>query len=266
MDDNCINHSTRECLAKFFHGSTERDILVFTLGMTYGQAMSGKEPSSSPGIDWEKWMLASAGAFRSHLAATFKGQIFRVTHGEFNSNGYVAPKSPFLQKANIALWNVWQPGSEDLPWYTVDQWPINQNRHYLYNDHVHFNGPLTHAAIHQILNELCPGGGKTTWLHPGAGRNITDAIRAMPQPRVIKVSQGRTSMWYMVLLNGTRHNVPDMDTLAGLEVPDSEHILLTGYDLEYIPEGEPLVPCDPAWTSELCKKSVYYKALHHLSY
>jgi hypothetical protein len=266
MDDNCINHNTRECLARFFHGSTERDILIFTLGMTFAMDFDGREPSKSPGVDYKAWMLSQAAAFKGHLAATFKGQVFRVTHGEFNSNSYLLPKTPNLKRTNDLLWEVWQPDSSELPWYTIDQWPINQNRHSLYNDHVHFNGPLTHAMLHQVLNELCPGGGKTTWLYPEPGMNVTQMFAKTHPPTLMKVQMTRFNNWYMVLLNGTRHNVPDMDTLAGLEYPERNIHLVTMNDVNMFPEGEPLVPCDPAWTSQLCKASIYYKALHGMSY
>lgn len=264
MDDNCINHSTRECLAKFFHGSTERDILIFTLGMTF--IFDGNEPNLSPGIDSAEWLRSSAAAFRGHLAATFPGQVFRTTLAEFNSNSYLLPKIPQLKKANGVLWEVWRPDSSERPWYTIDQWPINQGRHYLYNDHVHFNGPLTHAMLHQVLNELCPGGGKTTWEYPRPGMNITQSFARTHKPVILKVQLTRFSIWYLVLLQGVRHSIPDMDTLAGLEIPDREMVAVTKFDLDLFPEGPPLEPCDPAWTSQLCKKSIYYKALHGLPY
>jgi hypothetical protein len=172
LEDNCINEVTRDCFARFFHGSTERDILIFTLGMIFAMDFDGKEPDLSPGIDYKAWLLSQAAAFKGHLAATFKGQVFRVTHGEFKTGSKLQPRTPNLQRTNDALWEVWQPDNSELPWYTIDQWPINQNRHNLYDDAVHFNGPLTHAMLHQVLNELCPGGGKTTWLYPEPGKTV----------------------------------------------------------------------------------------------
>ena len=41
-------------------------------------------------------------------------------------------------------------------WYLIDQWSINKQRDHLYNDHVHYVGPLTFATLHQILNIMCP--------------------------------------------------------------------------------------------------------------
>lgn len=156
--DNCANQTARACLAHFFSGSTERDILVFSFGMIPAIHM---DDQSNPSIDYRKWLLASAGAFRGHLAATFKGQVFRTTLAEFHGQKKLAPKSPNMQLVNDILWDVWQPDSSELPWYTIDQWPINRGRHHLYDDEVHYNGPLTEAMLHQVLNELCPGGGKT---------------------------------------------------------------------------------------------------------
>ena len=73
-----------------------------------------------------------------------------------------------------------------------------------------------------------------------------------------------TRYWYMVVMNGTRHNIPDMDTLSGLAVPDKNIYRISSNDLELFTEGEPLVSCDPAWDANQCKDNVYYKTLHGL--
>ena len=261
VEDNCVNHETQSCLAKFFAGSTSRDVLMFTLGMSYKLRPLGEEPKHNPGVDQRAWLTASAGAFRAHLGATFKGQVFRSTMAEFNSNNYMAPKTPSLGRTNNLLDDIWRPGSEELPWYTVDQWPINKNRHYLYNDQVHFNGPLTHALLHQVLNELCPGGGKDTWQY---SRNVTQAMAHYNRTLVLKLTISHSSIWFMVLHKGMRHNIPNMDTYDGLEIPPSALYSIASEDLSLFPEGEPLVPCDKALVPNTCKDSVYYKALHGL--
>lgn len=260
-DDNCINHDTQSCLAKFFAGSTSRDLLMFTSGMSYEVRAVGEEPKHSPGVDHRAWLTASATAFRAHLGATFKGQVFRATMAEFNKNNYMAPITPQLGRANNLLDDIWRMGSEDLPWYTIDQWPINKNRHYLYDDHVHFNGPLTHALLHQVLNELCPGGGKDAWQY---SRNMTQSMMQYNKTLVMSIAVSRFNIWYMVLHKGVRHNIPDMDTLDGLEIPNHLKYNINSEDLPLFPEGEPLVKCDKTWVPNTCKDSVYYKALHGL--
>lgn len=263
-EDNCINHDVRSCLARFFAGSTERDVLTFTLGMTYDLRPTGEEPTTNPGIDHAAWLTASAAAFKGHIAATFKGQVFRATMAEFNSNGYVASRTPILGRVNNLLQDIWKPGSEDLPWYTIDQWPINKNRHYLYNDHVHFNGILTFALLHQVLNELCPGGGKTTWTINNNNRNGTTTLSEILRDKtyVLRLATGHNNYWLMILWQGARHNVPNMDTYNGLEVPPDRIIDVGIEDLKLFPEGPPLEPCDPAYVPNVCVTSVYYKALH----
>lgn len=265
LDGNCVQQDTRECLEHFFAGSTERDVAVFTLGMPYGFFMQPNraEPNRPVSVDFEHWLVASAGAFRAHLSAAFKGQVFRITHAEFNPTGMDASRTPGLQRVNDLLWQVWQPGAEEKPWYTIDQWPINHGRHSLYDDDIHYNGPLTHASMHQVLNELCPGGGKTTWSHPLPGQSVTEALRAAPMVVLVKVALSATQNWYLVLANGTRHNVPNMDTLAGLAVPERDIVRLRASDLDSFPEGEPLVSCDPAYDPHKCTQTVYYKALHN---
>lgn len=84
--DNCDKHKTRACLQTFFNGSTENDILIFRLGQVYGLNTTEVElqreiNSGEDAIFWDMkaWLIASAVNFKSHLAATFKGKVFRVT-------------------------------------------------------------------------------------------------------------------------------------------------------------------------------------------
>ena len=74
---------------------------------------------------------------------------------------------------------IWYPGSEKRPWFALDQKAINEGRTMFYNDQLHFVGPLTVASLTQILNMVCPSGGKidTTHLMPYVGfvvRNQSD--------------------------------------------------------------------------------------------
>jgi hypothetical protein len=116
--------------------------------------------------------------------------------------------------------------------------------------------------VSQVLNELCPGGGTTTWVHPGVGRNLTSTLVNITALAQIHVSS--TRKWFFVLDNGTYHNVPDMDTLNGLAVPAKRVVLLHMPDLELFPEGEPVPHCDPDWDAKRCTETYYYKALHSL--
>lgn len=261
-DDNCIHYATRDCLARFFAGSTENDVLIFTLGMVF--AITGTEPSVSPGIDYEKWLRHSAAAFRGHLSATFKGQVFRFTNAEYNQHAEWGHKSYRLALVNNVLAEEWAPDSSDMPWYTIDQWAINKRHNDLYNDRIHFNGVLTHALLTQMLNELCPGGGKTTWLYPKDGNQSAIFDHYMPPATILQMQLAGGKNWYMVFYQGRRHNIPDMDTLDGLDVAlDSDRVRLVSNDeLNSMPEGPPLVPCDKSWKPNKCVESVFYKALH----
>jgi hypothetical protein len=318
LEDNCSDQDVRECLAHFFKSSTERDILIFTLGMPYGSgigAMGGKEPWFSPGIDYEAWLRASAVAFKGHLTATFPGQVFRVTHAEFRTNDRDAARNPGLQRVNEVLWDLYRPDSSQRPWYTVDQWEINRNRHGFYNDHVHFSGKLTKAMLHQVLNELCPGGGRDAWQFPEPGETVLQAIvrqSVLPPAAVAAVAtvldstgtksedsmgsgaiqdggggdrggnqetkivarkqpiraficqaqKSASATWFAVLYNGTRHSIPNLDTLAGLEGTPETDLVLLWDEFIGIPEGVPVEPCDPSL--QVCNESVYYKAIHGL--
>ena len=59
-EDSCITKPLRTCMAEFFNGSMETDILMFTLGMPYSQ--------KSNVLEMESWLRSSAAAFRAHLA------------------------------------------------------------------------------------------------------------------------------------------------------------------------------------------------------
>lgn len=138
-----------------FNESTPQDIVIFTAGMSYAGAKLSGHPLSHL-LDSTGWLRSSASAFRAHLAATFPGQVFRVTMAQFKD--HLAGYSHFLRQADQLLWGVFRPGSEEgrERWYTIDQWAINENRERMYNDHVHYVGKLTHATLQQVLNLLCP--------------------------------------------------------------------------------------------------------------
>jgi hypothetical protein len=165
-EDNCINYDTRSCFARFFNGSTENDVFIFSVGMTYGlrleqqeldDELSGKAPDKY--IDVRSWLISSMVNFRSHIDAVFRGHVFFQTLAQFNKNGRTASSTPLMFETNRVMSNIWHLGSQPRNWHTIDQWAINEGRDHLYNDHVHFNGKLESAMLHQVLNSICPGAG-----------------------------------------------------------------------------------------------------------
>ena len=159
-DDNCIKQVTRNCFRRFFKDATRDDIFIFTLGASY-------LPNSdfARTVDHNEWLRVSAINFRNHIAATFPGQVFHVVLAQPNIHAQYGYLLQHFSRLNRFLWKegAWNTdragcSSEDRPWYTIDQWAINEGRYHLYNDHLHFNGKLTHATIHQVLNEMCPPG------------------------------------------------------------------------------------------------------------
>lgn len=155
--DSCIEQTTRNCFKRFFKDSTKDDILVFTLGMSYAHDKEVKT------FDEKSWLKRSGINFKRHIEASFKGQVFWATMAPPNMNGYMASYADSFATANSILWNdagwstnMQSTGSEDRPWYTIDTWAINEGRYQFYQDHLHFNGALTHALLTQVFNELCP--------------------------------------------------------------------------------------------------------------
>lgn len=175
--DFCVNRKTRTCLREFFKDSKSNDVLLFSVGYEYAMKLQSRV------VDGEAWLRASASSFRSHLAATFQGNVFRVSlaHQHHQEVRMTDPS----KRVDDILWGVWQPSSveEDEQWNTIDQWPINEGRQHLYQDHIHFAGKLTLASLYLMLNKLCPGGGTDS---SALDRPSDDALRG----KVIAVDEG----------------------------------------------------------------------------
>jgi hypothetical protein len=205
IEDNCEGWTTRDCLKKFFNGSTENDIVIFSVGMmqiaSYNGQMVGLDVDP---LDKKSWLVASAVNFKANLAATFKGQVFRITMAQANKymNRHFWTES--LREADKILQQLWTPGSVNIrdQWYTIDQWAINENRDHLYDDNLHFPGPLTDATVQQILNELCPNKGinKNTILD-WASPDLNDTII-----RVINPDNNDPNIYY-ISIYGYRHQI-----------------------------------------------------------
>ena len=122
-EDNCINYDTRDCLARFFNGSTKNDMLIMSLGMTYPlttekeqleKEESGKAEETY--IDVRSWLLSSAVNFRSHLDAVFPGYVFAQSLAPFNKHGKTAPSTPLMYETNKFLTQIWTLGSQKRNW------------------------------------------------------------------------------------------------------------------------------------------------------
>lgn len=144
----CENVPMEECLITFFNGSTKDDVLLFNVGTSYSV------PSDV--IDMAAWLRSSVAAFRANVASTFSGHVFRQSSAQFL--GYLQARTELMRAADKAIWELMRPASskEGRMWYTIDQWAINKDRDNLYNDHIHYVGPLSYATVHQMLNTLCP--------------------------------------------------------------------------------------------------------------
>ena len=223
-EDNCIHHDVRSCFSRFFQNSTKDDILFISHGLPI--PIDNHEPQDGKvGIDTRAWVTASASAMKSHIEAAFTGQVFRANLAEMNKYLSSSYRSAQLKLVNEAVQAIWAPGSEELPWYSIDQWAINENRHHFYSDHIHFNGILSHAGLFQLLNELCPGGGTTTWTYPKDGKAST--VYSEAEATILRLPQTIHNNWFMVMYKGKRHDIPDMDTLQGMEIPASDYLVIS---------------------------------------
>ncbi len=114
--------------------------------------------------------------------------------------------------------------------------------------------PPTQEDICQNFIRGCPGSPCKGPPEPGLAHRTV----------VVKSNTGRHP-WWVVLHEGKRHNVPDMDTLEGLEVPAEDMLLMDAADVKMYPEGPPLTPCDIAWVTGECRESVYYRSIHNIT-
>lgn len=179
------------------------------------------DPSyNEPHIDYLSWLIDSAIAFKGYLSNSFNGEIFHITIAETNKNSFVNDMNLYLVENNKILNSIWKHTAA-LPWYHIDAWEINKNRYYLYNDHVHYNGVLTFAALHQILNELCPKGGKDTWYYDDPNNNI----EKLP-PFVVTFNYNERFFVY----NNTKYRIPDQDTYEGLKFPSKWNLIFNPKD------------------------------------
>lgn len=146
-EDNCIHLKTRDCLQNFFTNATKDDILIFIAGMGYCGLGYANAALNVP------WLRNSAAAFRSHIAAVFPGTVFRLNNAHVVGKKY-ASYQPCLDQVNNILDETWFMGSENNSWYAIDQKAINEGRDNLYNDPLHFVGPLTIASLTQVRTDL----------------------------------------------------------------------------------------------------------------
>jgi hypothetical protein len=67
-----------------------------------------------------------------------------------------------------------------------------------------------------------PPGGHETWSYPADGNHLS-VYKTLPPCILVKRLSGR-DRYYMVLLGGVRHDIPNMDTLHGLGVSDKDYL------------------------------------------
>jgi len=204
IDDNCEGWNTRDCLRSFFANSTENDILIFSVGMMQVAAYNGQLVGMHVDpLDKKSWLISSAVNFKAHLAATFKGQVFRVTMAQANKNMNRHHWTEALKEADDILQQLWTPSSVNIrdQWWTIDQWKINQNRDHLYDDNLHFPGPLADATVYQVLNEVCPNQGDNKPILDWSSPSLNDSIITVINPDT------SADNFYYISIYGYRHKV-----------------------------------------------------------
>lgn len=163
-EDGCLGSDIKRCLQSFFSNATSYDVLIFGMGFPYANLprVTG-HISPTKVIDQLAWAYNAALAFRENINVIFpqNGSIFRQTLSPLNNaesyqqhyNTRVMTENNLRMESMLS--KTWGSQQKRI-WYTIDQMAINKGREHMYVDHIHFPGMLTFAALHIILNTLCP--------------------------------------------------------------------------------------------------------------
>lgn len=151
--DMCTSFDTSDCIKSFLLDSKPKDILIFSVGGPYG--------THSKVVNFTEYLVESAKPFRKYLNSYFHGHfIFQVTLAEMFNNWLW--RNPLNFQVNALLYealfkpNIIGNNNSIKNWFIIDQWSINRQRKRLYEDRVHFGGPLSMATVYQILTKVCP--------------------------------------------------------------------------------------------------------------
>jgi hypothetical protein len=155
IKDNCdaYDHGddTSSCLRDFFNSSSSSDLLIFSVGFYYSEIAAGK---NTP-IDYKSWVIHSAVKFWTYIERWFPGQVIWFTTPPCHPQQASRVMNPGIKQVNDILWDIWRPHAGKRMWYVIDQGAINTGRFHMYEDHIHFQGPLTLASLYNIFNVVC---------------------------------------------------------------------------------------------------------------
>jgi hypothetical protein len=180
--DNCVYYvnthpgsSVEQCIQKFWNGATKDDILIFQLGFAFC------EQENSEHIDYMAWLRHSAIAFKTNLLKNFPGTIFRINNAPVLDSWHDFEGVPnCLKEADKHLFELWHHSklsrNDQLRWFNIDQYSMNEHHLNLYNDGVHFMGPLSAGTVQIALNAVCPAGGQPTLVALASHRAMNGTI------------------------------------------------------------------------------------------
>lgn len=210
--DNCNEQEVTHCLRNFFHDAKKDDILIFSLGFAYCEQRTKL-------VDYEAWLRASASAFRTNINRIFPGTIFHVNNADIPHVATYPTMDACMKLMERHLWEVWHPSSfapDEKPWYHIDQFNINVGRSDGYNDGLHFIGPLSHAAVQQVLNEMCPNDG------------IPLKNSALPEHKDKIITNSNTNEVYFVDSEGYFHRLPPSSGACLHVLKHTSTVFMTG--------------------------------------
>jgi hypothetical protein len=147
---------TGVCLQELLLGSQPGDVLLFYMGLHYAAYWAGLAES---GKDVDSWFMSSATTWRASVAAHWHGRsedVFRIrlaSHANQDPNSVNRTTRVFNYVPHINL--LMDEIFENTNWKVIDQWAINAGETGLYQDSVHFQGPLSQATWHVLLSQLC---------------------------------------------------------------------------------------------------------------
>jgi len=165
--------TTLDCLRGALAGAARGDVLVFVMGLSYAKTRRAVMAAGNQSADeWAAWLDDGLAEWRAAVAAAWKGapdDVFRARLAHvrpwLDGGAGLAPAARAEREAAQAAFAAAVPlvnaamdrAFRAEPWGIVDQWAINEGHDELYNDEVHFQGPLSRAAWSVVLNSLCGG-------------------------------------------------------------------------------------------------------------
>ena len=179
----------RRCLERILDSSKPGDILLFYMGLHYAFSWLGHLEAQPP-FPVDSWLIKSSNSWKESILSLWKGRhedVFRVRLADHaNADPTKASGTARVFDHVPHINDIMDMTFADMKWGVINQWAINQGQQKLYQDPVHFQGPLSQATWHVLLSSLC-GNPRVVASSPfptSAASLPASSFTALPFPRI----------------------------------------------------------------------------------